>query len=254
VYTRCPGCHTVHPVNAALLAAGTGSYRCGKCNKLNNALECLFDDWPTPGAQPPKAGDPPVLGASIDLKGAAKARQEPEQTQTHQDETAAEPPRGRAARWLLRSAWIAGAIAILLVVMVQWAKFQGEPLLERASIRSGLVRAGLVSPPPRTEFRDIDRIHLVRRELRSHPTLPGRLRLTATVVNRAAQSQPYPDIDVALLDAAGDVVLRKRFAPSDYLAPDAPAGGELAPHAYLPLVLELEDPGVRAVGFELEFR
>jgi len=254
VYTRCPGCHTVHPVNSALLAAGAGSYRCGKCNKLNNALQCLFDDWPAAGAQPPKPGEPPVLGASIDLKGAARARREPDQTQTEPDGTEAEPSPGKASRWLLRTAWIAGAIVILLVTIVQWARFQGEPLLERPSIRSGLVRAGLVSPPPRTPFRDVDRIHLVRRELRSHPSLPGRLRLTATVVNRAAQSQPYPDIDVALLDSAGAVVLRKRFAPSDYLAPDARAGGELAPHAYLPVVLDLEDPGARAVGFELEFR
>lgn len=254
MYTRCPGCHTVHPVNAALLAASAGSYRCGKCNKLNNALESLFDEWPAAGVQPPGPGDPPVLGASIDLKAAARARQQPEQAQTEPDESAAELPRGRATPWLLRTVWIAGAIAILLVVIVQWARFQGEPLFERASIRSGLVRAGLMSPPPRTPFRDLDRIHLVRRELRSHPTVPGRLRLTATVVNRAAQSQPYPDIDVALLDSAGAVVLRKRFVPADYLAPDARAGGELAPHAYLPLVLDLEDPGVRAVGFELEFR
>ena len=43
MYTRCPGCHTVHPVNAALLASGGGRYRCGKCNKVNNALEALFD-------------------------------------------------------------------------------------------------------------------------------------------------------------------------------------------------------------------
>lgn len=253
MFTRCPGCHTVHPVNAALLATGAGSYRCGKCNKLNNALESLFDEWPAPGAQPPKTGDPPVLGASIDLTAAAKARQDPLQT-ADSDQATMDPARVGATRWLLRTAWIAGAIAILLIAMVQWARFQGEPPLERSSIRSSLVRAGLLSPPPLAPFRDLDRIHLVSRELRSHPTLPGRLRLSATLVNRATRSQPYPDIDVALLDAAGEVVLRQRFVPSDYLAPDASAAGELAPHAYLPLVLDLEDPGVRAVGFELEFR
>lgn len=254
MYTRCPACHTVHPVNAALLAAGTGSYRCGKCNKQNNALEALFDEWPAPGAQPPKADAPPVLGLSIDLQGAAKARQDPTQTQTDPDDAVSDAPRGRAARLVLRMAWIAGAMLVLLVVAVQWASFQGEPLLERESIRSTLVRAGLLSPPPLTPFRDRDRIHVVRRELRSHPTLPGYLRLSATLVNRAPHSQPYPDIDVSLLDAAGEVVLRKRFVPADYLAPDARSGSDLAPHAYLSLALELEDPGVRAVGFELAFR
>jgi len=254
VFTRCSGCHTVHPVNAALLAVGAGHYRCGKCNKLNNALESLFDEWPTAGAQPTRAGDTPVLGDALDLKGAAKARLEPAESQSDPGDEAAEPARGRAARWLLRAAWIAGGSAVLLVAVMQWSRFLGEPLLDRAAIKSALVRTGLLAPPPRAPFRDLDRIHLVSRELRSHPTRSGRLRLSATLVNRAAQSQPYPDIEVALLDAAGEVVLRKRFVPSDYLAPGAPGAAGLAPHAYLPLVLDLEDPGVKAVGFELEFR
>ena len=56
MYTRCPACHTVHPVNASLLAQGGGKYRCGKCNKSANALESLFDEWPEPGDKPPGAG------------------------------------------------------------------------------------------------------------------------------------------------------------------------------------------------------
>ena len=56
MFTRCPGCHTVHPVNAALLARGGGRYRCGKCNRAGNALDALFDDWPEAGEAPPAAG------------------------------------------------------------------------------------------------------------------------------------------------------------------------------------------------------
>ena len=77
---------------------GNGFTRsCGKCNKQNNALEALFDEWPAPGAQPPKADAPPVLGLSIDLQGAAKARQDPTQTQTDPDDAVSDAPRGRAA-------------------------------------------------------------------------------------------------------------------------------------------------------------
>jgi hypothetical protein len=103
-------------------------------------------------------------------------------------------------------------------------------------------------------LRDLDSIHLVNRELRSHPIIPGRLRLSATIVNRAQRSQPYPDIEVALLDSAGQVVLRERFTPSDYLAAGSAADGGMTPQAYLPLTLELADPGAQAVGFELQFR
>ena len=68
---------TVHPVNAALLAQGSGRYRCGKCNKTSNALEHLFDDWPAAGDKPAGAGDLPVLGLNIDFTKAGRSRLEP---------------------------------------------------------------------------------------------------------------------------------------------------------------------------------
>ena len=66
MYTRCKGCHTVHPVNASLLARAGGKFRCGKCNKTGNALEALFDEWPEAGEKPPKTGPIPNLGLAID--------------------------------------------------------------------------------------------------------------------------------------------------------------------------------------------
>jgi len=116
-----------------------------------------------------------------------------------------------------------------------------------------MIRLGLAEPPPEQPFRDLERIHLVNRELRSHPTLPGHLRLGATIVNRAPQAQPYPDIAVSLLDSAGRVVSRQRFTASDYLAGNPGSDARMQPQAYLPLVLDLDDPGTRAVGFELQF-
>ena len=77
MFTRCTACHTVHPVNAALLAQGGGRYRCGKCKQVNDALASLFDEWPAAGDRPPTAGDVPVLGLSIDLEAAARSRREP---------------------------------------------------------------------------------------------------------------------------------------------------------------------------------
>ncbi len=44
-----------------------------------------------------------------------------------------------------------------------------------------------------------------------------------------------------------------RFVPSDYLATGTPTNTLMTPQAYLPLTLELPDPGQQAVGFELKF-
>jgi predicted Zn finger-like uncharacterized protein len=271
VYTRCPGCHTVHPVNAALLASGGGRYRCGKCNKVSNALEALFDAWPAAGARAPMVGQLPVLGLALDLQAAARSRRSSDGAGGDPGESGADEPtadeageerRGAGLRWLVRLAWVATALVLTAVVAFQVAEFQGEPLLERALPRAAIERLGLAEPPAAAPFRDLERIHVVSRELRSHPTLPGRLRLSATIVNRAERAQPWPDLEITLLDAAGQRVTRKLFAPADYLAAgsaagratDSAAGPGMTPQAYLPLVLDLDDPGRQAVGFELEFR
>lgn len=252
MFTRCPGCHTVHPVNAALLATGGGRYRCGKCNKVSNALESLFDEWPRAGARAAAAGAIPVLGLALDLDAAARSRQDPASLDDPTD-TGTKAP-GSGARRILRTAWILGALLVMAVVAWQWAEFRGEPWLERPGVQPTLIRLGLQEPPPAGPVRDPDRIHLVSRALTNHPLRPGHLRLSATIVNRAAQKQPYPEIEVTLLDAAGNIVLNRRFTPADYLDPEPAPGAAMAPQAYLPLVLDMEDPGVQAVGFEIQFR
>jgi predicted Zn finger-like uncharacterized protein len=250
MYTRCPGCSTVHPVNAALLAQGGGRYRCGKCNKASNALENLFDDWPAAGQKPGGAGDLPVLGLNIDFTRAGQARLEPAGAGLT-GEAAPPPPRGR--RWL-RAAWVLAALVLAAVVVTELAEFNGTPLFERSDVDAALVKLGLKEPEARQPFRDLGQIRLVSRQLSAHPTRPGMLRLNATIVNRAAQRQRYPDIEVTLFDAAGARLSSLVFEPRDYLAPGSDHARGMTPQAYLPLSLDFDDPGSAAVGFEVDFR
>lgn len=230
MYTRCKGCHTVHPVNASLLARAGGSYRCGKCKKVSNALDALFDEWPAAGEKPPATGDMPDLGLSIDLNHAKSER-------SGEDEESADVPAKRSGL-LTRIAWISMALIVSVAVAFELADFYGKTLFE---------------PPSDQAFRDLSQVHLVSRELRSHPARADMLRLTATIVNRATRTQPYPDLEVILLDASGESVGRELFSPSDYLSGDAAEKPGMTPQAYLPLVLDLADPGREAVGFELNF-
>jgi hypothetical protein len=81
----------------------------------------------------------------------------------------------------------------------------------------------------------------------------GVLLLTATIVNRAAQNQGYPDIEVTLLDIRGRQLARQLFKPGDYLSRSAQLRDGMTPQAYLTFSLEMLDPGDEAVGFELQF-
>lgn len=252
MYTRCPACHTVHPVNAALLAQGNGRYRCGKCNKSANALESLFDDWPDAGERPPAAAELPVLGLPIDLEKAKQSRLEPAEATLTGEAKREESPGSHNK--LLRVAWVTAAVVLAVVITFKLTNFGDARLFEDLGIKTALVDLGLVDPPPTPPFRDLASIHLVSRELKADPAQAGKLLLSATIVNRAAKAQPFPDLEVTLFDPAGELLASYSFTPSDYLAQGSMKGAGMAPQAYLPLNLDLKDPGVQAVGFELQFR
>ncbi len=203
MYTRCTGCHTAHPVNARLLAQGGGKFRCGKCQKVGNALEALFDELPGAGERPPTAGDLPVLGLTLDLEQARRSRLDPDQAELNADTNPAAGEPAKSGGRLLRLSWIVIAIAVALIGTVKYAEFLGKPLARQPFIDSLLTRAGIREPKTAPVFRDLDQIHLVSRELKSHPFKDGRLQLTATIVNRAQQSQPFPELEVILLDSGG---------------------------------------------------
>ena len=248
MYTRCPACHSVHAVSAALLAAASGRYRCAHCHKVSNALEHLFDELPAAGDRPPGPAGVPVLGMPLDLGGTERSGPEPDGGEEPGDDTRRSGGR-QPGRLLLRAAWIAGAVVVLGFIAIRVAEFQGWPL-------PPFVDPGRTVPSAGQEwrgFRDPDQVHLVSREMRSHPSQPGTLRLAATIVNRAAQKQEYPVIEVSLQDAGGRTLSTRRFEPAEYVGGTRSAAG-MTPGAYVPILLELEDPGARAVGFELAFR
>jgi len=249
VYTRCQGCHTVHPVNAAMLAQGGGKYRCGKCQKVGNALEALFDEWPQAKQQGTPPGDLPVLGISLspdpadDPVPAARGQTQAEEST---DENAAGPWR----RYVLA----ATALVLAGVIALNLASFFLQPLPDLDRLQSTLVRLGLRQAPVATPFRAPDQIELLSRELKPHPYRPGVLVLTATIVNRAGHVQPYPQIEVSLRDLRGRQVSHQLFQPGDYLSRSSELRTGMQPQAFLTLSLEMLDPGDRAVGFELRFR
>lgn len=244
MFTRCQACHTVHPVNAAVLAQGGGRYRCGKCHKTGNALEALFDEWPQARQQGAPAGDLPELGLALSLGPG----EEP-QAGTRSEET--DTPRSKP---LLRAVWIIAAVVLAVIITLNLARFLQQPLTDTPWLQSTLVRLGMRQAPPQAPFRALDQIKLLSRELKAHPFRPDVLLLTATIVNRAAQSQAYPDIDVTLLDIHSRQLARQLFKPADYLPNGSDLRNGMTPQAYLTLSLEMPDPGDGATGFELQFR
>jgi predicted Zn finger-like uncharacterized protein len=282
MYTRCPECHTVHPVNASVLAKAEGKVKCGKCSKVFNALKAAFDTWPEAGDQPAENGggidSPPALSANIELSDKPPESEpdmspepspadEPAPSSAAQpeappdpapDDTAPEPVLPDALIHSARSAriddrwWTAGAAILVLATAINALTLGGNPF-EQPFLSRILEPLGLGGPAARTGFSDVSSIHLISRDMRGHPAYVNALILSATIVNRAPEAQPYPILEVVLTNNRSRPVASRRFRPEEYLAQDADLMAGMTPEAMLAISLELFDPGPEAVGFELNF-
>jgi predicted Zn finger-like uncharacterized protein len=254
MYTRCPGCHTVHPVNALLLARELGKYRCGKCEQINNALESLFDEWPDPGDQPPATGRLPVLGIKLDLTAAKKSRLRPGETSNFTDEGDDINQGVWPGKKKLRTAWISTAFVLLIVVTAYLADFFQWHLLDSSRVENGPVDMGVGKSSYMPLSPGLDQIQILNRDMRSHPTRPDALRLSLTIVHHAPNARAFPTLEVILLDSGGQALTSQLFEPDEYLEESADIETGMTPEAYLHIKLNLADPGRKAVGFELHFR
>jgi len=102
-------------------------------------------------------------------------------------------------------------------------------------------------------LKDPQHIQLVSRDMHTHPTRAGILVLSLTFVNLAERNQVYPELEITLMNGTNQPVAQRRLQAADYLRPGADTQAGLAADVYLPVLLELGDPGDQAVGFEIRF-
>ncbi len=82
------------------------------------------------------------------------------------------------------------------------------------------------------------------------PAANGTLRVRASILNTAAQLQPYPLLRVTLADRFGKSIGRRDFEPGEYLG--KPTAKLLAPGERVDATLTILDPGKNAEGFEID--
>jgi hypothetical protein len=100
---------------------------------------------------------------------------------------------------------------------------------------------------------DINRIEVVEREVRDHPHASGALLVNASFVNRAGFVQAYPVFEISFSDVSGTPVAVRRFPPAEYLIGQQNVSNGMAPGERAQLMLEVVDPGDRAVSFQFDF-
>jgi len=148
--------------------------------------------------------------------------------------------------------WLGAAIvsALLLIVQIlhqnrEWFIAHGQGPLG-AGVRALYGALGAPLPAP----ANLSAYQLRQWGVTGDPDANGTLRLRASILNTAAQLQPYPLLRVTLADRFGKGIGRRDFEPSEYLG--KPIAKLLAPGERADATLEILDPGKNAEGFEID--
>lgn len=147
--------------------------------------------------------------------------------------------------------WLGAAIIAALLLMAQivhqnqaWLAAQ-PPGTAGAALRA--VFGALGAPPP---AGNLSAYQLRQWGVTGDPDASGTLRVRASILNTAAQLQPYPLLRVTLADRFGKSIGTRDFEPAEYLG--KPTARLLAPGERVDATLNILDPGKTAEGFEID--
>ena len=159
---------------------------------------------------------------------------------------AAAPPQ---RRWPLALGSAVLALALLAQVVHHWRDDIARSPMAGPWLLSAYSALGIDVAMP----TDLSAFELRQFGAASDPGQAGRLRLRASVVNRAAFAQPYPVLRLSLQDRFGSTIAARELEPADYLPGGArSASGLLGPSQRADAEVVFVDPGREAVGFELD--
>lgn len=250
MYTQCPHCHAIFRMDAATLSEAGGRVQCGECELGFDALVALRDELP---------------GAEVHWQNTELPFTLPESEPDEPDVQESDVARDRTPAPLTPPSWprdagggsriwLAASVLLAFVLVGQFV-FAAPPTLSGhpglRPVAQVLCRLSGCTIPPRV---DLDRLRLASRDVRAHPSAPGALIISATLVNDAPFTQPYPVLEISLGDLQGRQVAIRRFEPATYLPGSVDVERGMAPGSRVQANLEVVDPGESAVAFQFAFR
>ena len=201
----------------------------------------------TPGAQAQSA----AAGSEPTAEAGVAALSEPDGQEAFAPTdlwtlTPVTPPRSRL--------WTAAVALAGLVLLVQVAHSFSDVLATRATLGPLVQRAYAVFGLSLVPRWDLARYEVVRATATTNPGASGRgnLVISARIRNRGTLAQPYPHVQLRLLDRWEQTVGRRAFAPADYSAEPVAPDAMLDPGASITAELVVVDPGPDAAGFEID--
>ncbi len=283
MYTQCPECLSVFSLDAQTLAKAHGHVVCGHCNASFGSLATLTEQLPAEPFVELSVNEPSLEPPLLDLV-VYRPQPEPAVVAPNEPSAASDPLSGdfsqlvfaprfarksrahktrgrdrgkahrtRAASGERRWPWALACTLLFAVLLAQSAWGKRDALIRNPAV-GGWLRSGcamlhchlpLVAAPTR--------LRLLASNVQANPGVPNALVISASLRNDAVFAQPYPVVTITLSDAQGKRLAMRRLQPEEYLDGRLTLQRGLAPGATTVLLLEVADPGDKAVAFEFGF-
>jgi Protein of unknown function (DUF3426) len=167
------------------------------------------------------------------------------------------PVRRRASPFALASLaerafmpWLIAAIASALLLIVQVVHQNREWLAAHSPLGGTLRTLYSKMGAPVSSLANLSAYQLRQWGVTGDPAGDGTLRVRASILNTAAQLEPYPLLRVTLANRFGSSIGTRDFEPSEYLG--KPTARLLAPGERVDAIMDILDPGKNAEGFEID--
>jgi predicted Zn finger-like uncharacterized protein len=189
---------------------------------------------PTPPPPPPPPQAPPLAPPHPEDIQMLEAAAEEAVPSGEAELRSATPGIGRPIPWLI------AAIASALLLIAQFVHHN----------REGLAAMFSKMGAPVSSASTLSVYQLRQWGVTGDPAGEGTLRVRASILNTAAQLEPYPLLRVTLANRFGGSIGTRDFEPSEYLG--KPTAKLLAPGERVDATMDILDPGKNAEGFEID--
>ncbi len=149
--------------------------------------------------------------------------------------------------------WGLGSLMLMLVFLGQTIYFKHNELGQLSQLRPWIEFFCKHASCELSLQMDISQIELLGQDIRSHPKSKKALLVSATIINNAPFTQPYPGLQLNFSDMNGEKVAMRNFLPKDYLPSNINIVKGMESNIPIQLELEIVDPGKNAVNFEFDF-
>ena len=265
MYTKCPECDAIFRVTDEQLSVAEGLVRCGICDAVFNGRERIEEDH------------------NPDIESGTQIQdEEPLETETEAEETYREEewddldedkhedegelididviptvirddfggnPLTKSNSPMHITVFTIGAIALAIFFLGQISYWQEIDILPRSWVNSFCKPLGC----DEQSKRNVEAIKILNRNIYTHPNVKKALMITTSFVNQAQTAQPYPILQISLLDTQGKIVAARQFSPKDYLVNKSLVDTLMSPNQPVGARLEVLDPGSKVIAYEFEF-